>query len=56
MTSRIARAHGGDLTAASPQQAPVALSQAKGLNLPPAGTITWSIARSTTLAYGPGQS
>jgi hypothetical protein len=33
-----------------------ALAKAKGFKLPPAGTITWSIVRSTTLAYGPGQS
>jgi hypothetical protein len=29
--------------------------KAKGLTLPPAGAITWSIIRSTTLVHGPGQ-
>lgn len=32
------------------------LSNAKGFKLPPAGTITWSIVRSTALVHGPGQS
>lgn len=32
------------------------LSKAKGFKLPPAGTITWSIVRSTALVHGPGQS
>jgi hypothetical protein len=30
-------------------------AKAKGLKLPPAGTVTWSIVRSTTLVGGPGQ-
>jgi len=33
-----------------------AMYKAKGLKLAPAGTITWSIVRSTTLVHGPGQS
>lgn len=33
-----------------------ATAKAKGLQLPPAGTVTWSIARNTTLVSGPGRS
>ena len=32
-----------------------ASARAKGLKLPPAGTVTWSVVRSTTLVHGPGQ-
>lgn len=36
-------------------QAEQVTAKAKRLKLPPAGTVTWSVVRSTTLVHGPGQ-